>query len=167
MNSLRAHLEEDHRQIDALLRRATSGPSIDREAFETMRGRLLRHIGIEEKIVLPAARAAQGGRPLEHTPTTRVEHGAIASLLVPTPDLLLAHELRALLSQHDDLEERAGGIYDACDALLVDRVDELTALAQAYPPVPTARPFDGQNTVRTMQGALESASRIRGAKDAL
>jgi len=161
MSSLRTYLEDDHRLIGTLLANCTSGKTVDREAFDALRQRLLRHIGIEEKIVLTAAREAQGGVSLERARQIRVEHGAIASLLVPTPDLELLEELRALLARHEPLEEGEGGVYDECERLLGAKVDELAARARAYPVVPLARAFDGQHTVRTAQQALESAARMR------
>lgn len=161
MNSLRRYLENDHRDIDSLLAQSVSGGRLNREGFEVMRGRLLRHIGIEEKIVLPAAREANGGVPLAFARTVRVEHGAIATLLVPSPDVQLVTELQQLLAQHDALEEREDGVYDVCDRLLAGRTDELAARAEAYPVVPTARAFDGPNTFRTAEGALAAAERIR------
>lgn len=161
VSSLRTYLEEDHRHIASLLARSTEGGSVDREVFEAMRRRLLRHIGIEEKIVLAAARAARGGVPIERARRLRVEHGAIASLLVPTPDLALIEELRGLLARHEPLEEEEGGVYDECDRILGASVDELAARARDYPEVPLATAFDGQNTVRTADDALRGAARMR------
>src|SRR5581483_6857560 len=49
----------DHERLDALLRRAfASAGSVDSEAYDAFRRGLLRHIGMEEKILLPAAQRA-------------------------------------------------------------------------------------------------------------
>ncbi|MDQ3037370.1 MAG: hemerythrin domain-containing protein, partial [Myxococcota bacterium] len=88
MSTIREWLEADHRAMGALLDRADAGGRLDVDAFEALRARLLRHIGIEEKVLLAAARDRRGA-PLARARQIRVEHGAIASLLVPTPDLAL------------------------------------------------------------------------------
>jgi iron-sulfur cluster repair protein YtfE (RIC family) len=54
---------DDHRRLEALLDRATAGSGpIDRELFEQFRAGLLRHIGMEEKVLFPAAQRATGGQ---------------------------------------------------------------------------------------------------------
>ena len=64
-----AYLEDDHALIDRLLDEAVRNPdSFDRSAFARARARLLRHIGIEEKILLPDAKHRRGGRPLPVAP---------------------------------------------------------------------------------------------------
>jgi hypothetical protein len=40
---------------------------------------------MEEKILLPAARRWNGGQPLSIAAKLRLDHGAIAALLMPTP----------------------------------------------------------------------------------
>jgi hypothetical protein len=53
---------DDHRRLDALLSAATVTPGeIDLRPFGIFRARLLRHIGMEEKLLFPALRAALGG----------------------------------------------------------------------------------------------------------
>lgn len=148
-------LAADHARLDALLARASATPGeVDRAAFDAFRGGLLRHIALEEKILLPAAREARGGEPLPDQRRLRVEHGAIASLLVPTPTPELIRELRSILEPHDRLEEDAGGVYAQCDALLAGRADELLARLDAYPTVRVAAYYDGPRAVRTAAEAL-------------
>ncbi len=55
------YLSDDHDRLDALLERAVAKPGvIDMEPYSEFRKGLLRHISIEEKIVLPAiAKAAR------------------------------------------------------------------------------------------------------------
>jgi hypothetical protein len=58
-------LAGDHTRLDGLLRRAvTAGDTIGRAAYAEFRAGLLRHIGLEEKILLPAAQRWQEGAPL-------------------------------------------------------------------------------------------------------
>jgi hypothetical protein len=141
---------EDHARLHRLLAAATADPArFDHEAFEQFRAGLLRHIGIEEKILLPEARRRRGGEPLPIAQTLRSEHGALASLLVPTPDHALAREIEALLSRHDAREEGAGGLYEQCERLLHDHAGALLARARETAPPPLAPHFDGPGTVRT------------------
>jgi hypothetical protein len=66
MTGLRQVLERDHVRLDDLLTRADAAPpSIDREAYDAFRAGLLRHIAMEEKVLLPEARRLRGGEPLE------------------------------------------------------------------------------------------------------
>jgi hypothetical protein len=79
-------LADDHARLDVLLRRAeTSSPDTGRSAYAEFRAGLLRHISMEEKILLPAAQRARGGEPLPLAAKLRLDHSALATLLVPTP----------------------------------------------------------------------------------
>ncbi len=103
-------LAQDHDRLDALLRRALAVPGeVDREPFDEFRGGLLRHIGMEEKLLLPAVREARGGEPHPLARRLRIDHGAITSLLVPTPTPAIVAELRAILGPHNEVEEAPGG----------------------------------------------------------
>jgi Hemerythrin HHE cation binding domain len=165
MGPLTAWFAEDHARLDALLRRsvADSG-TFGHEAFEAFRGGLLRHIALEEKILLPAARRARGGEPLPMARRLRVDHGAIASLLVPTPDAGIVDELRSILEPHNAAEEEPGGLYQACDQLLADESAALLQRIQAYPPVKVARHHDGPGIYRTAEEALRASARQAGEK---
>jgi hypothetical protein len=159
---LGAHLALDHRAMEVLLERASAGGDIDLEAFERFRARLLRHIAIEEKLLFPAARRAGAGPALlERMHRLRVEHAAITTLLVPTPDAALVGELRRALGPHDEIEEAPGGVYQECEALIGDRCDALLAEVVAYPEVKVARHVDRRGSVRTLAEALARAERMR------
>ena len=108
--TIRDWLEIDHRRLERLLDDSDREGQFDAASFAAFRARLLRHIGIEEKIVFAAVRDALG-QPMSRARQIRVEHAAIASLLVPAPDLALVGELRALLRAHDELEEGRDGVY--------------------------------------------------------
>ena len=132
-------LAADHRRLEALLERATpASGEIDAALFEDFRAGLLRHIAIEEKVLLPAAQRARGGVPLEIARQLRLDHGAIAALLVPTPTPEIVRRLRALLALHDAVEERPRGAYDDCDRLLNAEVEALLNEMRAVPAVRTA-----------------------------
>ncbi len=150
----------DHARLDGLLRRSVADPAaFDREAFEAFRGGLLRHIALEEKLLLPAARAARGGEPLPLARRLRVDHGAIASLLVPTPDGAIVAELRSVLEPHNAVEEGPGGLYQTCDELLAAQAQDLLARIRAYPAVKLAPHRDGPGVYRTAEEALRGSAR--------
>src|SRR5512136_2328395 len=116
----------DHERLDALLRRSVADPrAFDHDVFEAFRGGLLRHIALEEKFLLPGARKARRGEPLPFARRLRVDHGAIASLLVPTPDAQIVGELRSILEPHNAVEEEPGGLYETCDDLLAAQLEGL------------------------------------------
>ena len=58
---IRRYLADDHRRLDGLLERILP-PSgvVDQEAYAQFRSGLLKHIAIEEKILMPAARRLRG-----------------------------------------------------------------------------------------------------------
>lgn len=162
MGPIEEQLSADHRQLDELLARCVdSSGTINREAYDALRAGLLRHIGIEEKILLREARAARGGVTLPMAAQLRIEHGAIASLLVPTPTAAIVAELRALLGSHNRLEEGEAGLYAECDRLLARRAGEILARIAAAPAVPLAAHFDGPGVHRTAAAALEASRQAR------
>jgi hypothetical protein len=158
MTVLTDWLVRDHREMEALLDRA-QGAALDPAAFESFRAQLLRHIAIEEKVLFPAVERARGGVPLERRRLLRLEHAAVTTLLVPSPDLALAGELRRLLESHDQLEEGPGGVYEECAEALGDGWRDVLDRARSYPAVKVAAHFDGRGTVRTAAAALEKARR--------
>lgn len=153
-------LAADHDRLDGLLQRALVRPGeVDLDHFGQFREGLLRHIAMEEKILLPAAREARGGEPLPVARRLRIDHGAITSLLVPTPTPELVAELRSILGPHNVVEEEPGGLYEACDGLLAPRAGELVERMRAYPPVKVNRYQDGPNVQRTAASALAASAR--------
>ncbi len=152
-------LSDEHARLDTLLAESLAGPGgVDLTAFGAFRAGLLRHIALEEKIRLPAARAARGGEPLAQARRLRIDHGAIAALLVPTPTPELVRELRKILDPHNEVEEGAGGVYEACDALLSSDAAAIVERMRGYPPVKVARYQDGPRVCRTAEEALRISS---------
>lgn len=153
-------LAADHARLDALLARALMpAGEVDLAAFGAFRAGLLRHVALEEKLLLPAARVARGGPPLPEARRLRIDHGAITSLLVPTPTPELAAELRSILGPHDEVEEGPDGTYAACDALLADQAAALIGRMAAYPAVRVNRYQDGPAVHRTAASALAASAR--------
>jgi 23S rRNA pseudouridine1911/1915/1917 synthase len=141
--TLQQFLERDHARLDALLRRADADPGkIDVEAYEAFRAGLLRHIAMEEKVLLPEARRLRGGEPLAVAKRLRADHAALASLLVPTPTHEIVATIRRVLTEHNPLEEGPGGAYDACQRLAGAELEALTARLRAVPEVALAPHVD-------------------------
>lgn len=135
-------LTSDHARLSALLDRADAGTDLDRTAYDELRRGLLRHIALEEKVLLPAVREATGAaHPLARD--LRVEHGHIAKLLVPPPSRALCDELRQVLVRHNALEEGEGALYATCDRLLVKDLPGVLRRLREYPEVPAAPYYDG------------------------
>lgn len=170
MHRITDYLLADHARLAGLLDAATRGRDFDPDAFARFRAGLLRHIAIEERVLFPAARRARGGEPLSRAHALRVEHAALTSLLVPTPDVAICAEIATIITPHDAVEEGPGGVYEECEALLGDAESGgLLATATAFPAVPTSAHFDGPTVHRTAVSALASATRIsrpRGEKGA-
>lgn len=164
--TITAYLVSDHARLHGLLARAVVAPHLDPAAFADFRRGLLRHIAIEEKLLFPAVRKARRGASLDRAHELRIDHAALTSLLVPTPDLALCREILALLSMHDAKEEGAGGVYEECDQSLSN--DELVLLAEhaaSFPEVRVRPYFDGPRVYRTAEAALASAHRIPATKE--
>lgn len=138
-------MSEDHARLDRLLRAAERDDgSIDSASYAELRHDLLRHIAMEEKVLLPFARERRGGSPLPIANRLRVEHGGIAKLLVRSPTREIIDALRAALAGHNAIEEGPEGLYAQCDAL--GEGDEIAAVVdrlRGYPKVPLAPYYDG------------------------
>ena len=119
-------LIEDHRRLEQLLQQAVAhADQVDQGAYDQFRAGLLRHIGMEEKILLPAAQRLRGGEPLPITAKLRLDHGAIASLLMPPPTAAVIAKIRAVLKVHNIIEEGPGGLYETCDELASSEAAQL------------------------------------------
>ena len=134
------YLADDHARIDHALQRATRQPeTIAPDAYAEVRAGLFRHIGLEEKILLPAARAARGGEPLPVASKLRLDHGALTALLVPTPTPAIIAVIRAILERHNPLEESPGGVYEQCEQLAGAQGDEILKRLKTAPAVKARR----------------------------
>ena len=132
-------LSEDHNRIDELLARAIGTENqIDAEVYDGFRRALLRHIGMEEKIVLPAVERRQGA-PLPVAAQLRLEHGAIALLLVLIPTPQIVSVIRRVLKQHNAREEGSDGVYSAAERVLRSSAVEVLDQLRAAPEVPLKR----------------------------
>ncbi|HVH41186.1 MAG TPA: hemerythrin domain-containing protein [Labilithrix sp.] len=152
IGAIEAFMTADHARLDRLLERAErKDGTIDLAAYAVFREGLLRHIAMEEKVLLPFARAKRSGTPLPIARALRQDHGRIAKLLVPTPDSALCAELRLLLAKHNELEEGPRGLYATCDALAGDEAGAVVERLGAQPAVPVAPHYDGPLLQRSRQ----------------
>jgi hypothetical protein len=137
-------LSRDHVRLRALLARATVDPSrIDLAAYDELRAGLLRHIAMEEKVLFRDARDRRDGAPLPITRQLHADHAAIASLFVPPPTHALLATIRAILAEHDPLEEGPDGLYAQCERLAGDDIESVLARMHAIPAVRAAQHVDG------------------------
>ncbi len=152
-------LADDHARLDVLLQRAAADPSaVDADAYTAFRAGLLRHIAMEEKVLMPAARRLRGGERLPIAARLREDHAALASLLVPTPTPEILGLVREILTEHNELEECAGGLYEVCEALAADELGTLLATLAAMPEVPLAPHFDGSRVHEHIARLLRARS---------
>jgi len=153
-------LRRDHERLDGLLRAAVAGAAIDTAAYETFRGGLLRHIGIEEKILIPFVRGRLSEAALAVAKQLRADHGALAALLVPTPAKAIVEQIAALLAQHNALEEGEGGFYDVCVPLVAADEEALLRRMVDAPAVPLAAHYDGDRAFAAIDRLLRAAGRL-------
>jgi hypothetical protein len=157
-------LATDHARLDGLLQRAiTETGRVNRAAYAEFRAGLLTHISLEDKILLPAAQRLRGGAPLALAAKLRLDHGALAALLVPTPTPTIVAALRAILVTHNLVEEGPGGVYECCEQLVGTEAEALLAQLQSAPEVPVAPHSDGPHVMDVVRRALIRA----GYDDAL
>jgi hypothetical protein len=152
---------DDHRRLDALLKRAIAEAGrVEPKSFGKFRAGILKHIAMEEEVLFPAARRARGEQPLSVAAKLRVDHGAIAALLVPSPTPAIAERLFSILAPHNRREEEPDGIYDACDfALSTAEAARLIEELRKFPEV-ALNPYNDAPAVLThIETALERSRR--------
>ena len=133
-----ALMAAEHAHLDELLGKAagTNG-AIDTGSYQRFREGLLRHIRIEERILLPLAERKRG-RALPLAARLRLDHGALAALLMLPPVERALRTIRAVLDAHNPLEEVEGGVYEQCESLVGCEMNELLAQIATTPRVPVS-----------------------------
>ena len=151
-------LADDHARLDLLLQRAFTDPErIDLHAYSELRSGLLKHIAMEEKVLLPAAQQARDGEPLPVAAKLRIQHGALAALLVPSPTCAIGAALRAILKEHNPLEEGSGGIYEVCERLAGSEAGIMLAKLQSFAEIKLAPHNDGPLVIESTRRAMARA----------
>ncbi len=144
----------EHALADRLLGEAARGSV---EAYREFRQRLLRHIRIEERLLLPAAARKRGGEALALAPRLRLEHGALAALMMLPPRRGTFRALSAVLKAHNPVEESAGGVYEQCEALAGADADALLVQCEQVKPVPVSQWSDDPKALGAARRALVRA----------
>ena len=151
-------LAHDHERLDALLDRALADPEkIDDNAYAKFRAGLLKHISIEEKILLPAAQRLRGGTPLPIAARIRLDHGALVALMVPPPTRTLVSTIRSILTVHNRLEEEVDGLYEASEYAIGKTIDELLTMMQNATDVPVLPHNPDPKVLEATHRAVERA----------
>ncbi len=144
MGEIESFMEADHARLDVLLEASEAlDGTIDEPTYARFRHDLLRHIAMEEKILMPFARERRGGVPLEIAAQLRRDHGEIARILVGSPTRERIAALRAVLTRHNPLEEGADGVYAICDTLAGADAASVVERLRAQPNVAVAPYHDG------------------------
>lgn len=148
----------DHRRLEKLLNgAAASAPKYDMDLYGEFRVGLLKHIKMEENVIIPAAQKVRDGKPLAIASKLRLDHGALVSLLVSPPTPTIVRALRGILSDHNRSEENQGGLYDLCERLAGEQVEELMKKVEEIPAVPVLPLKSGPNILEATKRALERA----------
>jgi hypothetical protein len=151
-------LSQDHRRLESLLNQAVADPErIDATVYAEFRTGLLKHIAMEEKILLPAAQKARGGEPLPIAAKLRLDHGALATLLVPSPTPAIIATIRVILRAHNPLEEGPQGAYALCEQEAGDEGEALLKRLREAPAVRVAPHADGPHVFAALRDALARA----------
>ena len=157
LETIAGYLADDHRRLDALLRSALTEPRVDPLLYDEFRAGLLRHIGMEEKILMPAAQRANNGTPLPVAARLRLDHGALAALLMLVPTPAITSMIQAILMEHNHLEERQGGAYALCEQLTTAEAQSVLTRLRSAPRVAVIPPSSHPNVLHAARRAVTRA----------
>ena len=133
-HALHDFLSRDHARLDSLLMSCRdAGEEIPYEPYDAFRRGLLWHIGVEEKVLFPELRKWRAG--VELAEQLHRDHAALAALLVPPPTSVEIEQIAAILEPHNDIEERAGGVYELVETLSGSELESLMERVLAMPEV--------------------------------
>ena len=90
-------------------------------------------------------------------PKLRLDHGALAGLLVLTPTNSIIAAIRVILAGHNPLEEGPGGVYEQCQLLMGSNADEILARLRSAPEVAMAAYVDSPIAIESAHNALRRA----------
>lgn len=155
---LREFIVAEHSRLDDLLARpARGGSQFDAASDEEFRKILLRHISIEEKMLLHAAQRQRSGKPLPLAQRLRLDHGALAALMMLPPSPFALAAVRAVFDVHDPLEEAQERVYEQCEELIRFEMDALLTLCEAAPQVPVSPWVDSPKVLAAAKRILARA----------
>lgn len=157
MGAIAEFLEVDHDRLDALFTKACADrATVDLDAYEEFRRGLLKHVGMEELILIPAA-ARLSGAAVPLAQRTRRDHAALTSLLIPPPTTKILAALHAVLAPHNRMEEEARGLYAQCEQALGAESEEVLAKLLAARDIPPAAHAEGSRVSASIGRALAEA----------
>jgi hypothetical protein len=157
MGAITEFLAADHDRLDVFFAKARGdGGPIDLNAYEEFRRGILRHVGMEELILIPAARRLNGAA-VSLAQRTRRDHAALTSLLIPSPTGRILSALSAVLSPHNRMEEEAGGLYEQCERALGAESEKVLSELRAAPDIPPAAHAEGPRVSASIGRALGEA----------
>ncbi|MEO8218001.1 MAG: hemerythrin domain-containing protein [Acidobacteriota bacterium] len=158
-------LSRDHVRLDGLLEAALRPDGgIDAQAYAAFRSGLLRHIGIEERVLFAELRRQSEFSDLERQ--LHRDHAAMAALLALAPAKREIELIRQILSDHNPLEEEAEGLYYRVVNLPESNASRLIERIREFPQVPVA-PYSDSPALRRsidqlVQLAAEGRKRLGG-----
>lgn len=146
-------LREQHGELRQALDGCFNSGSVDAHQFDVFRHRLLWHVSVEERVVMPAIVTA-----LKRSPGWRSglkkDHAGIAALCVPRPEREWLENLKDLLDAHYRVEETDGGLLSTCDEVLKGPLElHVVTAIEGHPPL-TLAPFRRGASVRSQVTAL-------------
>jgi hypothetical protein len=153
-----AYLASDHKRLHQLLNEADNGVgAIVMAPYEEFRQGLLRHMDMEENVLLPAIGRLQYGIPAPDATRLRLDHRALAALLMSPPTASVILTIRSILARHKDLEEAEDGVYRVLDRLAGPEASELLVKMKASSEVPVMPMNDQPEVLDATRRALEKA----------
>lgn len=156
--SLSAYLASDHDRMDNFLQQAlTESGDINLTAYNEFRQGLLRHIGIEEKILIPALQPFFNERMKQILIQIKADHSLIVALLVPPPSRGIVAALRMILEKHNWLEEANGGFYEFSEQFDVQTISQLEEKIRTAPEVKSLPNNPDPKVLAATRRALERA----------
>lgn len=151
-------LADDHERLANLISELEQVDDIAADVrYIEFRQGLLRHIAMEEKVLLPYARDRNGGAPLSIAGRIRLDHGALAALLAPTPTARIMTTIRKILEAHNPIEEDPGGLYDTIEELAGSDLDMLIDRVRSVREVKLAPHSDSPRALDSMREAVRRA----------
>jgi hypothetical protein len=158
--SLFTYLANDHARLERLLTLAGAVPGqIDMQPYAEFRKGLLRHISIEEKIVIPAITERTGSAHKKLAALLRLDHGALVSLLVPPPSPGIIATIRIILTDHNPREEGEDGLYDIFERVAGSDKSMLRKMESA-PDVPVLPHNEKPGALEAVRRAVERAGYV-------
>lgn len=162
MHPVESYLEEDHRRLEDILDRAVADMAhVDMTLFTVFREGLLRHISMEERVLIPAIRRlrdAEGRESrFEQEAQIRLDHGAIGTLLVLPPSVWSIAALRSVLAAHNPLEEGDTGLYAEVRRLDAEASRVLHEELDAIPTPPLSPHMDNPDALEPARRAMQRA----------